>query len=130
MLENLKGVDSLHIQSSGTMVEKANWKPEWKILKYDKDMKLYEEEDVKGNILLNEGIESLLRLLIGTSEKAFNTQNAHIGVGNSDRSEKPDQTGLIGSTTTYAKMDYTYPKIEGTSVIFRSTFGPNEGNYS
>lgn len=128
-LEKATGLDVPGMKSGVDFKEKANWKPRWIIEKYDENMNLYESEEVEGNLLLNEGINSLLKLLVGSSEDAFNNGNAHIGVGDGTVAASASQTGLVGSNKTYRPMDATYPKVEGTTVTFRSTFGPDFGNH-
>lgn len=110
--------------------EHLNWHPKWIIEKYNKDMELYETEEIEGNLLLNEGITELLQLLIGGSATAFNNANAHIGVGDGTTAASATQTGLIGTNKTYRPMDATYPQVSGQTVTFRATFGANQGNHA
>ncbi|MGJ0847407.1 hypothetical protein ACR77J_12020 [Tissierella praeacuta] len=130
MLEKAIAIDEVSMGANLGFMDKANWKPKWQIEKYDKDMNLYETEEIDGNLLLNEGITSLLTLLIGGSETSFNNANAHIGVGDGTTAANASQTGLIGVNKTYKPMDSTYPKVEGQTVVFRSTFGPDDGNHA
>lgn len=130
MQDNGMGIDNIAVGAGLGIAERANWKPKWTIEKYDKNMKLYETEEIEGNLLLNEGITSLLTLLIGGSEAAFNNANAHIGVGDGTTAANATQTGLVGTNKTYRPMDATFPKVEGQTVIFRSTFGPDDGNHA
>lgn len=124
------GIDSVALTAGMGLLEHAKWQPKWTIEKYDNNMKLYETEEIQGNLLLNEGITSLLTLLIGGSETSFNNANAHIGVGDGTTAANASQTGLIGVNKTYKPMDSTYPKVEGQTVVFRSTFGPDDGNHA
>ena len=130
MQDNGIGIDNIAVGAGLGIAERANWKPKWTIEKYDKNMKLYETEEIEGNLLLNEGITSLLTLLIGGSETAFNNANAHIGVGDGTTAANATQTGLVGTNKTYMPMDSTYPKVEGQTVTFRATFGPDDGNHA
>lgn len=129
MLEKGFGMDQVAIGAGAGVAERAKWKPKWTIEKYDKNMNLYEIEEFEGNLLLNEGITSLLTLLIGGSETAFNNANAHIGVGDGTTASAAAQTGLLGTNKAYKPMDATYPQVSGQTVTFRATFGPNDGNY-
>jgi len=43
--------------------DNIKWQPKWTIEKYDKDMKLYETEEIDGNLLLNEGITEQLLIM-------------------------------------------------------------------
>lgn len=124
------GIDEISMGANLGFMDKANWKPKWSIEKYNKDMELYETEEIDGNLLLNEGITSLLTLLIGGSETAFNNANAHIGVGDGTDVANATQTDLIGPAKTYKGMDSTYPQVDGSVVTFRSTFGPDDGNHA
>jgi len=130
MLEKCIGIDSIAATAGMGIGENARWKPKWTIEKYDRNMSLYETEEIKGNLLLNEGITSLLTLLIGGSETPFNSANTRIGVGDGTTAANVTQTGLVGSNKTYMPMDSTYPKIEGQTVVFRATFGPDDGNHA
>lgn len=128
-LDKAIGTDKVSMGANVGLVDRANWKPRWVIEKYDGDMNLYETEVINGNLLLNEGITSLLTLLIGGSETAFNNGNANIGVGDGTTTAAATQTGLVGTNKTYRPMDATYPQISGQTVTFRSTFGPTFGNH-
>lgn len=128
-LEDAFGIDEVEATAVLGVTELAKWQPKWKIEKYDKDMNLYETENIDGNLLLNEGITSLLTLLIGGSETAFNNGNANIGVGDGTTAATATQTGLVGTNKTYRPMDATYPQVSGQTVTFRSTFGPTFGNH-
>lgn len=123
------GIDTVAMTVGMGVSEHAKWKPKWTIEKYDKDMNLYETEEIEGNLLLNEGITSLLTLLIGGSETPFNGANAHIGVGDGATAAVASQTGLVGANKTYRPMDATFPQISGQTATFRSTFGPTFGNH-
>ncbi len=110
--------------------EKFVWSPKWRILKHDKNMNLYETENVDGNILLNEGINAMLKLLCGESGiNPFNNANSYIGVGDSAIATSEAQTGLQGVNITYAQVDDTYPKIDKNKAIVRATFDGNTGNH-
>ena len=123
------GVDNISMGNKLGLSERANWKPRWIIEKYNKDMELYETEKIEGNILLNEGITELLNLLIGASATAFNSANAHIGVGDGTTVASAGQTGLVGTNKTYRPVDSTYPQVLGQTVTFRYTFGPTFRNH-
>ena len=128
-LEKGLGTDKVSMGVDIGLIERANWKPRWIIEKYNRNMELYETEVIDGNLLLNEGITSLLTLLIGGSETAFNNGNAYIGVGDGTTTATAAQTGLVGTNKTYRPMDATYPKVSNQTVTFRSTFGPTFGNH-
>ena len=92
--------------------------------------RLVETRVVQGNVFLNEGIEYIWKAVAGVSGLTpFDEANSHIGVGDGTTSEDPSQTGLTGSNKYYKKVDSGYPKIEGTKIVFRATFGPDEANF-
>lgn len=124
------GRDILAVGAGVGLSEHARWQPKWTIEKYNSEMKLYDVEQIEGNLLLNEGISSLLTLLIGGSETPFNNTNAYIGVGDGTTEAASNQTGLLGENKSYAPMDATFPQVSGNTVTFRSTFGPTAGNHA
>ncbi len=90
------------------------------------------KEKIEGNLLLNEGINSIWTLVAGGSETAFNNANARLGVGDSTTAEAASQTDLQAATNKLFKaMDASYPTY-GTSqkITFRTTFGSSEANYA
>ncbi len=107
----------------------AKWQPRWVVKKYDEDGNLYDTVELDGNCLLNEGITEMWKLITGKGGTAFNNANAYIGVGSGTTSEFPTQTGLQGASKAYMKLDSAYPVIEGQTVKFQATFGPNDGNF-
>ncbi|MEM2409977.1 MAG: hypothetical protein QXF87_05640 [Thermofilaceae archaeon] len=93
--------------------------------------RLIGEKREEGNVFLNEGKNYIWRLVVGESGLTpFNSANAHIGVGDSDQPESPDQTGLLGTNKYYKSMDGGYPIVSGGSVRFRATFDYNEANFT
>ncbi|WP_024834148.1 hypothetical protein [Ruminiclostridium josui] len=129
MHENAHGKDNVSVGAGVGLSEHARWQPKWTIEKYNAEMKLYDTEQIEGNLLLNEGISSLLTLLIGGSETPFNNANAYIGVGDGTTEAAPNQTGLMGENKSFAPMDATFPQVSGNTVTFRATFGPTSGNH-
>lgn len=130
MQEKGLGKDNISLGASVGLADHIKWKPKWIIEKYDRNMNLYETEEIEGNLLLNEGITELLTLLIGGSATPFNNANAYIGVGDGTTAANASQTGLLGTNKTYRPMDATYPQVNGNTVTFRATFGPNDGNHA
>ncbi|HEX2925860.1 MAG TPA: hypothetical protein VHP38_06330 [Ruminiclostridium sp.] len=130
MYENGHGKDNIAIGSGIGLLDHAKWQPKWTIEKYDANMRLCNVEQINGNLLLNEGISSLLTLLIGGQEAPFNNSNAYIGVGDGTTAADATQTGLVGANKSYAPMDATFPMVSGNTVTFRATFGPTAGNHA
>ncbi|MGB9886756.1 MAG: hypothetical protein ACPLRW_07160 [Moorellales bacterium] len=102
----------------------------WVIEKYDAQGRLYAREEIRGNLLLNEGITELLTLLIGGSATPFNNTNARIGVGDGTVAASATQTDLQGTNKAFKGMDTGYPQVSGQTVTFKATFGPTEANFS
>jgi len=102
---------------SGTPVED--------VVKLFKDM-LIGVQRVEGNIFLQEGINFIWLAVTGEPGLTYFRNNSCIGVGDGTESEDPSQTGLVGTNKTYKQVDGGYPKLSGTQVTFRATFGPDE----
>jgi hypothetical protein len=90
------------------------------------------ESIFEGNLLLNEGIQAMLDLLIGAgSPTAYNNANAQIGVGDSNTAEAAAQVDLQASTNkTWKAMEATYPSRSNQTVTFRSVFASADANYA
>ena len=90
------------------------------------------EDEVKGNLLLNEGISELLDLMAGEgSPTAFNTANARIGVGDSTTAAAASQTDLQAATNkTYKAMNGAYPTRTAQTMDWQSDFTSGEANYA
>ncbi|MEM1522902.1 MAG: hypothetical protein QW407_03975 [Thermofilaceae archaeon] len=93
--------------------------------------RILEVREVRGNLFLNEGINFIWLAVTGASGLTpFNAANARIGVGDGTAPVSPTQTGLQGENKYYKGMDSGYPQVVGTSVKFRSTFGPGEAEFA
>ena len=118
------------------MIDKAEYKSQWKITKYESEEayqkgEAYEEKDIDGNILLNEGIAVLQTLLIGTGGTAFSNAAASLGVGDSSTAAAATQTGLQAATNkAYAAMEAGYPSISAQATTWRSVFASGVGNFA
>jgi hypothetical protein len=87
-------------------------------------------KEVKCNVFLNEGIQFIWRAVTGQSGLTYFGSNSCIGVGDGTTPADPSQTGLTGSNKLYKQVDSGYPQLSANSVIFQSTFGPNDANWS
>jgi len=130
MFEKAKGIDNVAINTGVGVCEKISWKPKWKIEKFNKHGELYATEEFDGNLLLNEGINELLKLLIGGSATAYSSANAYIGVGDGTTAANATQTGLVGTNKAYAPMDATYPQVNNQTVTFMATFGAGQAAFA
>lgn len=88
--------------------------------------------EIKGNVLLNEGINNVLGpLLCGTAvATAYNNANAYLGVGtDGTTAEDATQTGLQGVTTTFVAMNSGYPTFSSQVATWQSEFDGTEANH-
>jgi hypothetical protein len=114
--------------------DRIGYQSKWTIQKYADDRAYgrgepFEVAEVRGNLLLNEGIGALLGLLTGAAETAYDNAGARLGVGDSSTAEDASQTGLQGANTLYKAMDTGYPSVSGQTVTFRSVFDGTEANW-
>jgi len=124
MIERAKSCDNVMLGATNKVKDTGNWKPHWKIEKYNHSNELYAIDEFDGNCLLIEGISEFMKVACGIAgSTAFNTANAHIGVGNGTAPAVNTQTGLQGANKAYAIMDATYPQVSNNTVTFRATFG-------
>lgn len=118
------------------MKENLAYETKWFITKFENEEAYkknipFAKEEVKGNLLLNEGITALLNLLIGAAENAYNNTNANIGVGDSTTAASATDTGLLaGVNFLYKGMEDGYPQISNQTVTFRSKFEAGEANFA
>ena len=118
------------------MNEKVVYQPKWKIIKYENEDAHkkgipYEEVEIAGNLLLNEGITRLQNLLIGGGGAAFNNANSYLGVGDSSTAASATQTGLQAATNKlYKAMDTSYPSISSQTTTWQSTFASGDANFA
>lgn len=87
---------------------------------------------IEGNMLLNEGIQSVLDTIGGIgSTTLYNNANARLGVGDSATAEAAGQTDLQASSNkTYKAMDPAYPQRAAQTLTFRGIFGSADANYA
>ena len=67
---------------------------------------------------------------VGVAQTAFNTANAHIGVGNGTTAFAATQTDLVGASKFRKVMDATYPTRSANVMVFRATFATGEANFA
>lgn len=87
------------------------------------------EQEVQGNLLLNEGIAALLNLLTGAAETAFSLANSYLGVGDSTTAAAATQTGLQASTNKFYAAA-TSVTISGQTVTWEADFQTGEANFA
>ena len=108
----------------------ATHKTRWKITKYEtpedhKNDKPYEEVVVEDNILLNEGINLVLDLLLDAGGTQFTNLTSYLGVGDGTTAAEATQTGLLGSNQAYSGMEAGYPQRNDQTITWRAVFGPD-----
>lgn len=105
-------------------------------VEYSKDqaMSLFGAEQfsqIEGNLLLNEGINTLWTIICSAGGTKFDATNAYLGVGDDNTAESAAQTGLLGSNKYYQGMDGGYPTF-GTlqKATWRATFASGNANFA
>src|SRR3990172_10293464 len=111
-------------------MERLHWTVKTTLTKFasDEDFRrgiVQEVIERHGNILLNEGIDLLLDLLIGAGGTVYSNANTYLGVGDSSASPTdPTKTGLQAAVNKFWKaMDATFPSRAAETVTWRATFG-------
>ncbi len=85
----------------------------------------------KDNLLLNDGINLMLDLLIGAGGTAFTNGNSFIGVGDSTTTAAADQDALQASSNkSFKAMESGYPSVAAQTVTFRSIWASGDGNFA
>lgn len=98
----------------------------------------YDTVDGEGNLLLNNGINRLLNLLIGTASilgyATSSTSQMRIGTGDGATSVTAADTDLSASAGSthrwFQKSDSTYPQISAQTLTCVATFASADGNYA
>ncbi len=90
-------------------------------------------QEVPGNLLLNEGIQRMLDLLIAAGGTTYANANAHIGVGDTLTAEAASQTELLATAAAanrfYKGMVATWPQRTNQTVDWKSDFTSTEANF-
>jgi len=109
-------------------------------LRWLEDNKPYETSTVKGNLLLDDGMDLLLSLLTGQGGDAYATGTAEIGVSDDDTAAVRTQD-LLDTTEEgeedWQGMEENFPTApaendatDGRSVKFKSSWGADDGNFA
>lgn len=133
ILDALRKAKAALTQGGPSTSDLARWQPRWTIEKYRGCVAaecLYAVEEINGNLLLTEGVQEMLKLLIGAGgTTAFSNANARLGVGDSSTAADAAQTDLLGANKTYRAMDTGYPTVANNVVTFKATFSENDANH-
>lgn len=125
-----KGDVNISMGANMGMTVTGKWQPRWKIEKYNAHGELYAVEEFAGNMLLNEGITQMWKLIAGLSSAHFDSANAYIGVGDGTAAVQASQTGLQGANKFYKAVDPTYPQVMNQTITYRATFGAGQAAFS
>jgi hypothetical protein len=91
-------------------------------------------ETAEHNLLLNEGIQLMLDLLIGASSSTYTNSTSFLGVGTSTTAASASQTALQAANNSsnklYKVMDATYPSRASQTVTWKATFGSSDANFA
>jgi hypothetical protein len=96
----------------------------------------YERLDREGNMLMYGGAGAIyLRLLGGTTVPPFDASNAHLGIGDDNTAEDPEQIDLQAAVNKHYQLVDSVQHTDGTdaaaaTVVFTATFGANDGNFA
>jgi len=143
-----KGKEKINITQQKGILERAFESAVWKIARWASEEdrkagKIYSEEEalilfkapqfteIKGNCLLNSGINELWTLVCSSGGTKFDATNAQLGVGDSDTAESATQTDLQGTNKAYVGMMSGYPTY-GTNqkATWKASFDENTANFA
>lgn len=80
--------------------------------------------------LTQAGRNYLAGAVVANPATLFNNANARIGVGNGSTAFADTQTDLVGASKFRQGMEATFPTIATNVITFKSSFGPNDGNFA
>lgn len=117
--------------------ESAKWCVQWAVEKFSdeksyKANKPFETRVAPQNIVTDVGATEMLKLICGIAGATpYSAANAKIGIGNDRTPENASQTSLIAteSNVFYKGMESGYPKVDGRTMTFKSTYSNNEANF-
>ena len=91
-------------------------------------------EVIFGNLLVNEGIQRMLDLLIVAGGNGFNNANAYIGVGDTATAASATDTELLATANAanrfYKGMVATWPQRTNQTVDWKADFTTTEANFA
>ena len=138
--ERGKGEDEIRLEkketSSLSPASVLIRKTDWTITKYQTDAdykagKPYEEIELAGNVMLNEGINEIWALVNGSGGTAYNNANSRCGVGDSTTAESAAHTDLQASTNKlYVAQNSGFPTIGSQQIVFKCDFTSGQANFA
>lgn len=136
MKEFGKSISEVKTGVGVSLNENATLTKKWTIMRYNsyddyKNDNPYDVSSFEGNVLLNEGISVLQKLLTnsGSQPNPYSNANAALGVGNDATAASAAQTGLLSVTSSYATMSAGYPIVSGQTTTWRAVFGSGSANF-
>lgn len=124
------GVDRApSVKVHAAVQDSLKWRPVWTIKKYDAQGALFEEVTFADNMLLDDGITRLLKLVSGDTSNPYNNANARLGVGSDTTAAAANQTALLDVNAVLKGMDSGFPSVTNQTITFQATFGPNDANF-
>lgn len=136
MKDNGKSISNVMAGTNLSLNENVTLKKKWAIRRYDDNSSYLNDEpysvtEFEGNVLLNQGINVLQKLLTnsGSQPAAYSNASASIGVGNDATAAAANQTGLLGASASYATMSAGYPVVSGQTTTWRAVFGSGSANF-
>lgn len=146
--------DKIKTTFKAKMLERQNlddyikWQPKWSIARWEskqdyKNQVLYEPKEalnlfegmlqfteIPKNLLCENGLNNLWKLLATTGGTQYANANAYIGVGTSSTPASIGNTAL-GADPVYQAMEASYPAISGThyeTCTWRALYGSDSAN--
>lgn len=134
LFEKGKGSDSLSVKQKRAILEKIFEKAVWTIRKFvsDKDYKAnnpFEVVSFDGNLLVNEGINEVWKLICGSGGAQFSNALANLIVGTGSGAAATTDTEATFTSGVKKAMDASYPTY-GTSqkATWKATYGSGDAN--
>jgi hypothetical protein len=129
-----RGGDSLSIKQKRAILDKIFEKAVWTIRKFADD-KAYKANNpfgvvsFRGNLLVNEGINEVWKLICGTGGAQFSNALANLVVGTGSGAAAATDTEATFTAPVKKVMDATYPTY-GTSqkATWKSTYASGDAN--
>ncbi len=129
-----RGSDALSVKNKRKILEKIFEKAVWTIRKFrnDEDYKAdrpYEVSSFEGNLLVNEGINEVWKLVCGSGGTQYSNANAYLIVGTGSGAADPTDTEATFTSGVKKGMDTGYPTY-GTNqkATWKATYGANDAN--
>lgn len=114
--------------------EKIYRKTKWRIAKYANDAdfaakKAYEKAEIDGNILCNEGINEINKLIAGTGGTQYANAGANLIVGTGSGAAAATDTEATFTAGVKKGMDVSFPTY-GTSqkITWQATYASGDAN--